>query len=232
VRRALVALCIVAALLAAAAGTFAYSKSPTHQLFGTIVPRVETDRKVVALTFDDGPVAEQEGQIVAALGGTKATFFLIGAQIQESPAVAPRLIGRGFEIGNHSFHHDRMVFKSQRRIADEIESTDALIRAAGWGTRPIFFRAPFGKKLVGLPWYLARHGRTQVTWDVEFHNERRLNEEISRVVGSVRPGSIILMHPWYANGKTRAAIPQIITALRGRGYDFVTVSELLALRRS
>jgi peptidoglycan/xylan/chitin deacetylase (PgdA/CDA1 family) len=236
-KRALVALCVFAALLAAAAGTFAYSKSPTHQLFGTIVPRVETDRKVVALTFDDGPVAEQEAEMVAALGGTtlggtRATFFLIGAQIEESPAVALRLIARGFEIGNHSFHHDRMVFKSQRRIAEEIESTDALIRAAGWGTRPIFFRAPFGKKLIGLPWYLARHGRTHVTWDVEFHNERGLQQEIARVVASVRPGSIILMHPWYANGKTRAAIPQIIAALRGRGYDFVTVSELLALRRS
>jgi peptidoglycan/xylan/chitin deacetylase (PgdA/CDA1 family) len=231
-KRALVALCVFAALLAVAAGTFAYSKSPTHQLFGTLISRVETGRKVVALTFDDGPVAEQEAEIVAALGDTKATFFLIGAQMQESPAVAPRLIARGFEIGNHSFHHDRMVFKSQRRIAEEIESTDALIRAAGWGTRPIFFRAPFGKKLIGLPWYLARHGRTHVTWDVELHNERELRGEIARVVDAVRPGSIILMHPWYANKNTRAAIPQIIAALRGRGYDFLTVSELLALRRS
>src|SRR5438128_7545944 len=141
-------LLIIVLAVAALAGTFGYSKSRTHQLFGVIVPRVETERKVVALTFDDGPTSYAADDILAALGPTKATFFLTGFGMTDSPAVAPRLIAAGHEIGNHTFHHDRLVLKTPRYIAAEIESVDAMIRAAGW-KGPILFRAPFCKKLVG-----------------------------------------------------------------------------------
>lgn len=228
-------LLILAIAVAALIGTFFYSKSRTHQLFGTIVPRVETERKVVALTFDDGPTAYAADEILAALGPTKATFFLTGFGMIADPAVAPRLVAAGHELGNHTFHHDRMVLKSQKYIAEEIESTDRLIRAAGW-KGPIFFRAPFGKKLVGLPGYLSRHGRTHVTWDVapdsdsQTHHTDRI---VADVLATTRPGSIILLHPWYHGRETtRAAIAPIIAGLRAQGYEFVTVSELLALRRS
>ncbi|MFL6244604.1 MAG: polysaccharide deacetylase family protein [Thermoanaerobaculia bacterium] len=221
--------------LAALAGTFAYSKSRTHQLFGTIVPRVETDRKVVALTFDDGPTSYAADEILAALGSTKATFFLTGSGIQECPGVAPRLIAAGDEIGNHTWSHNRMLLKSPSYIAKEIESTDRVIRAAGW-QGPILFRAPYGKKLVGLPWYLARHDRIHITWDVEPNRDPAVDRHADRIVADVlanaRPGSIILLHPWYHGREaTRAAIAPIIAGLRSRGYDFVTVSELLALRK-
>src|SRR5205809_289631 len=96
---------ILAIAVAALCGTFAYSKARAHQLFGTIVPRVETDRKVVALTFDDGPTTYAADEILAALGPTRATFFLIGGAMQESPGVAPRLIAAGDEIGNHTWNH-------------------------------------------------------------------------------------------------------------------------------
>lgn len=226
---------ILVITVAALAGVFVYSKSRTHQLFGTIVARVETERKVVALTFDDGPTSYAADEILAALGPTKATFFLTGFGMIADPQVAPRLIAAGHEIGNHTFHHDRMVLKSQKAIAEEIESTDRLIRAAGW-KGPILFRAPFGKKLVGLPWYLSRHGRTHVTWDVapdsdsQTHNTDRL---VADVLAQTRPGSIILLHPWYHGREaTRAAIAPIIAGLRAQGYEFVTVWELLALRPS
>jgi chitin deacetylase len=228
-------LLILALLLAALAATFAYSKSRTHQLFGTLVARVETERKVVALTFDDGPTAYAADEILAALGPTKATFFLTGFGMVADPAVAPRLVAAGHEIGNHTFHHDRMILKSPAYIAEEIESTDRLIRAAGW-KGPILFRAPFGKKLVALPWYLSRHNRTHVTWDVAPDSDRQVDLHTDRIVASVlaqtRPGSIILLHPWYHGREaTRAAIAPIIAGLRARGYELVTVSDLLALRR-
>jgi peptidoglycan/xylan/chitin deacetylase (PgdA/CDA1 family) len=221
--------------LAALAGTFAYSKCRTYQLFGTIVPRVETERKVVALTFDDGPTGYAADEILAALGSTKATFFVIGAEMAADPAPARRLVAAGHELGNHTYHHDRMVLKSPRYIAEEIESTDRLIRAAGW-KGPILFRAPFGKKLVGLPWYLSRHDRIHVTWDVEPpHNpqiDRHTDQIVAHVLSHTRPGSIILLHPWYHGREaTRAAIAPIIGGLRAKGYEFVTVGELLALRR-
>jgi peptidoglycan/xylan/chitin deacetylase (PgdA/CDA1 family) len=231
-KRLLLLLCLA---LAALYGTYRYSKSRTHQLFGTIVPRVETKRKVVALTFDDGPTTYAADEILAALGPTRATFFLTGFGMKDSPSVAPRLIAAGHQIGNHTFHHDRLILKSQRYIAEEFESTDALIRAAGW-RGPILFRAPFNKKLVGLPWYLWRHGRTNVTFDVAPESDRDIDRHTDRIVADVlartRPGSIILLHPWYHGREaTRAAITPIIAGLRSRGYDFVTVSELLTQRR-
>ena len=228
-------LLILAITLAALYATYLYSKSTTHQMFGTIVDRVETDRKVVALTFDDGPTDYAADEILAALGPTKATFFLMGAAMNDSPAVAPQLVVAGHELGNHTFHHERMVLKSPHFVAQEIESTDRLIRAAGW-KGPILFRAPFGKKLIGLPWYLAQHDRIHVTWDVAPDSapnaDRRADLIVDEVLTHARPGSIILLHPWYhGREQTRAAIAPIIAGLRARGYDFVTASELLALRK-
>jgi peptidoglycan/xylan/chitin deacetylase (PgdA/CDA1 family) len=214
-KRALIAAVLI---IAALCGTFALSKSTTFQLFGTIVPRVETSRKVVALTFDDGPDPAALEPILQALDGAKATFFLIGVQMQEHPEVAPRLMAAGEEIGNHTMHHDRMVFKSPSYVRSEIEGTDAVIRAAGW-RGPILFRAPFGKKLVYVPWYLSRTGRTHVTWDVAPEGDRKIEGHTDRIVADVlthvRPGSIVLLHPWYANrGATRAAIRPIVDGLR------------------
>ncbi len=225
-KRALFVVLAVAALC----GTFLYSKSPTHQLFGVIVPRVETRQKIVALTFDDGPTTYAVDEILRDLGAVKATFFLMGAEMHTNPSIAPRLIATGHQIGNHTWHHDRMVFKSPSYIASEIESTDALIRAAGW-RGPILFRAPYGKKLVGLPWYLWRHNRTHITWDVEPKRNPRIDQHTDRIVADVlahtRPGTIILLHPWYHGREAmRAAIAPIIAGLRARGYELVTVNEL------
>lgn len=224
-----------AILLAALFGAFAYSKSSTSQLFGVIVPRVETSQKVVALTFDDGPTGYAADEILHDLGDAKATFFVMGAELQHDPSIAPRLIAAGHELGNHTWHHDRMLLKSPSYIASEIESTDALIRAAGWSGE-IYFRAPFGKKLVGLPWYLWRHHRTHITWDVAPDSARQdlpADRLVADVLAQVRPGSIILLHPWYHGREaTRAAIAPIIAGLRARGYQFVTVEELLKRGRS
>jgi peptidoglycan/xylan/chitin deacetylase (PgdA/CDA1 family) len=229
------AIAIAALVLVTLAGVFTCSKSRRYQVFGTIVPRVETQRKIVALTFDDGPSGAQElAEIEAALGGTKATFFVCGAEMKEHPDITPRLVAAGHEIGNHTWHHDRMWFKSQSYIRSEIESTDALIRQSGW-RGPIHFRAPYCKKLVGLPWYLSRHNRTHITWDVDPEsnpaNEGNADRIVADVLARTRPGSIILIHPWYTYRKpSRNAIRLIVASLRARGYEFVTVSELLARR--
>lgn len=219
-------------------GTWHLSRARTFQLFGEIVPRVETDRKVVALTFDDGPQANTVDEILGTLAkhDVKATFFVIGAEIHEHPQAAAKLVAAGHELGNHSYSHRRMVLKSPSFIASELERTDALIRAAGH-RGPIHFRAPYCKKLVGLPWYLARHGRTHVTWDVEPESTPEIDADTNRLIANVventRPGSIILLHPWYdGRGRTRAAVPVIIENLKRKGYAFVTVDELLRMRRT
>jgi peptidoglycan/xylan/chitin deacetylase (PgdA/CDA1 family) len=227
---------VAAVVIAALAGTFELSKSRTVQLFGEIVPRVETDRKVVALTFDDGPQADTVDAILAGLQGSKATFFVCGAEIRDHPQAAARIVAAGHELGNHSWSHLRMVFKSPSFIRGEIEKTDQLIRAAGY-KGPIHFRAPYCKKLVGLPWYLARTNRIHVTWDVEPESFPGIDSDAaaieSHVLARVKPGSIILLHPWYhGRERTREALPRIVKGLRERGYELVTVDELLKMRKA
>src|SRR5687768_11379448 len=228
----------VVLLFAALWGIRTLGRSRTFQLFGEIVPRVETDRKVVALTFDDGPRADTVDEILAPLtrANVKATFFVCGAEIQDHPAAAAKLVTSGHELGNHSWSHLRMWFKSPPFIREEFERTDALIRASGH-QGPIHVRAPYCKKLVALPWYFAKNHRIHVTFDVEPESypeiDRDMNRLVSHVIENVRPGSIVLLHPWY-NGRerTRAAVPLIVRSLRQRGYEFVTVNELLKLRKS
>lgn len=225
-------------LLAAAWGTWQLSRARTFQLFGEIVPRVETERKVVALTFDDGPRADTVDEILSVLSrhGVKATFFVCGAEIEENPEAAAKLVRAGHELGNHSYSHKRMVFKSPSFIRQEYERTDALIRAAGH-RGPIHVRAPYCKKLVALPWYFARNGRTHVTWDVEPESSPDLDRDAPALVADVieraRPGSIVLLHPWYrGRAHIRRSLPAILEGLQEKGFDFVTVNQLLNMRRA
>ncbi len=226
---------VLIAVVVLAFGVLRLSKSRTFQLFGEIVSRVETRQRVVALTFDDGP-APNVSEVLDTLADrkVKATFFLIGSNIESDPDDAKRIVAAGHQVGNHTWSHDRMIFKLPSFIAREIEETDRLIRAAGYRGE-IDFRAPYCKKLVALPLYLARHHRRDITWDVEPETDPEIDGHTDRIVADVlahaRPGSIILLHPIYKQRTaTRAAIAPIIDGLRARGFTFVTVSQLLATR--
>lgn len=223
-------------LLVACFSVWELSRSRTWQLFGEIVPRVETERKVVALTFDDGPRTAVVDELVGVLAKhhVRATFFVCGAEIREHPQAAAKLVAAGHELGNHSYSHARMVLKSPAFVRSEYERTDALIRSAGQ-RGPIHVRAPYCKKLAALPWYFAKNERIHVTFDVEPESSSKLDADmqllVADVVGSVRPGSIILLHPWHhGRERSRAAVPLIIEQLRAKGYELVTVSELLKMR--
>ena len=214
-------------------GLHRLARARTFQLFGRLVPRVDTADRVVALTFDDGPTRERVDSLVSTLAsrGVRATFFVTGSELAHAPDAGRKLVQAGHELGNHTFHHDHMVLRSPAFVRREIEETDALIRDAGYHG-DIYFRPPFGYKLVGLPWFLWRTGRTSVTWDLEpdsFPRVAASAEGITRhVVERVRPGSILLLHVWYPSRETsRAAVPLVIDALQARGYRFVTVGELL-----
>ena len=211
------------------------SNARTVQLFGGIVPRVDTREAVVALTFDDGPSADYTEEVLSILRGHKvrATFFLIGGMMARNPDETRRIVAEGHEVGNHSFSHPRMIAKSYAFVQQQIEETDRLIRAAGYAEE-IQFRSPYGKKLVVLPYYLWRTGRQNIFWDVapEAYLEVATDPEkmVEHVLTEARPGSIILMHVMgRKRAASRQALPGIIQGLRERGYRFVTVSELLAM---
>jgi len=200
------------------------------QLMGVLVSRVEATRQVVALTIDDGP-GETVWEVMRTLDGlnVRATFFVNGGALSEDPGKARALVSAGHELGNHTFSHQRMIFRSQGFIRDEIERTDALIREAGHqGT--ILFRPPYGKKLLALPYYLMRTHRTTVMADIQPDSRSRTRDApamVRYVLNSTRPGSIVLLHALGIRA-SHEALPGIVSGLRSRGYRFVTTSQLLA----
>ncbi|MEW2500568.1 polysaccharide deacetylase family protein [Amycolatopsis sp. NPDC047767] len=208
----------------------------TFQFFGGLTDRVETSQKVVALTFDDGPDSAGVAPVLATLAsrGVKATFFLIGRELAAHPELGRELAAAGHELGNHTYSHERMVLVTPGYVAAEIERTDALIRRTGYRGE-ITVRPPNGKKLLALPYYLHEHGRQTIMWDVEPNSYPDVDASAAAtaeyVVTHVRPGSIVVLHAMYpAREATREALGPAIDGLRARGYRFVTVSQLLALR--
>lgn len=218
-------------VLAAAAGLWNISSSRTFQFFGELVTRVETTEKVVALTFDDGPDPAGAQQVLDTLDSeeVKATFFLMGRDLQNHPELGRKIADAGHEIGNHTFNHQRMVGVLPGTVAKEIEDTDAQIRKTGY-QGDIHFRPPNGKKLFALPHYLSEHNRKTIMWDVEPDSAgtptaQQIEQE---TLNLTKPGSIILLHPMYqGRDQTRQALKPIIGKLKERGYRFVTVSALL-----
>ena len=211
------------------------SKSREFQLFGELVTRVDTSRPVVALTFDDGPAPGYTEEILAILReeGVSATFFVTGQAVEENMSEAGRIVAEGHELGNHSYSHVRMIARSPSFVQDEVERTDELIRAAGY-SGDIHFRPPYGKRLIVLPYYLSRTDRTTTLFDVEPESYPEIAADAEKIAGhvldGVSPGSIILLHVMNEHREeSLRAVPGIIAGLRGRGYEFVTISELLAL---
>ncbi|MBB3945967.1 peptidoglycan/xylan/chitin deacetylase (PgdA/CDA1 family) [Rhizobium skierniewicense] len=227
---------ILAILLVVIASLHMFSNARTTQLFGDIIARVETDRPVVALTFDDGPSARFTKEVLTILKdrNVTATFFLIGKETAENLPQARLIVDAGHEIGNHSYTHSNMAWMGAGTVKDEIERTDAAIRTAGYQGE-ILFRPPYGKKLLTLPWYLWQHDRKTIMWDVEpesFEDIAGNADAMTRyVIDNARNGSIIILHVMYrGRDVSRQALPQIIDGLRQRGFGFVTVSELLKNR--
>ena len=223
----------IVALLGALA-LFQISKARCFSLVGDAVCRVDTAERVVALSFDDGPTPEGVAWATTQLRrhGARATFFLIGRDIQGRERLVRQLVAEGHEVGNHSFSHQRMMLRRERFYDEEIARTDALLRRAGVAS-PRLFRPPYGKKLIGLPRALARHGYEMIMWDVEDPSGAETPRDYAdRLLREVRPGSIIIMHIMYGGNRTaRDALPLVLEGLAQRGYRVVTVGELLSLRR-
>lgn len=225
-------LIVVATMLQA---LFDYSRQRDRQLFGHLVHRIDTDRPVVALTLDDGPTRRFTAPLLDILdkAGVTATFFLTGREVTAFPEGAQAVVDAGHEVGNHSWNHRRMVAMTPWEVRRQLRETDAAIRALGY-EGPLHFRPPYGRKLVVLPWVLARQDRTTIMWSVEPETDLAFDappqDLAAHVIETTQAGDIILLHGMYSgNDSSRAALPLIIAGLRARGFDFVTVSELIAL---
>lgn len=218
-------------LLLVGYGLFKISKSRTFQFFGEIFTRVDTDQKLIALTFDDAPT-EQTPEVLKILADKKvpATFYAIGQGIEKYLEQTKEIVKQGHELGNHSYSHQRLILKFPSFIKSEIEQTNQLIRSVGYAGE-ITFRPPNGKKFFFLPWYLQQNNIKTIMWDVEPDTYVAGNTEqiVKYTLEKTKPGSIILIHPFCQSecAADREALPQIIDGLKAEGYEFVTVSRLL-----
>ena len=192
--------------------------------FSTNGPR---DRKVVALTFDDGP-SDYTDDVIRILFREKAkgTFFVLGNQIPGRERLLQRMLGWGFEIGDHSYSHPQFPSSAQLSI-----TRDRIRKASGF--TPCLFRPPYGavnRDLIGRAQAL---GMMTINWDVDPRDWATPGSGAiyRRIVGAAQPGSIILMHDGGGpRGQTVAALPDVIRTLRARGYRFATVTGLLGHR--
>lgn len=184
-------------------------------------------RKVIALTFDDGPNTVTTPQVLEKLTkhGVVASFFLIGNNINEQTAkIARRAFDMGCEINNHSRSHPAFPQLSREEMQAETEFTTAKITEIT-GEPPRFFRPPYiavsGEmyEAVDLP-FIAGFGAE------DWLDKVSAEERAKRIIAQAIDGAVILLHDMEHNDKTVEALDRIISALKEQGYEFVTVSEL------
>lgn len=212
------------------------STSPSSKIFGKVIYEINTTRKIVALTFDDGPNGRYTKEVLDILDkeGVKATFFLIGKNVERYPEIAKEIIAHGHAIGNHSYTHPWLLpVENMKSIMSEAERAEEAIYEAT-GESPKIFRPPHGLRTPWMDDIIRREGYTIYTWDdmtTDYQQGTREGKIAERILSHVHPGSIIVLHDG-VNLKHETnrenmikALPVIIKELKREGYEFVKLDE-------
>jgi peptidoglycan/xylan/chitin deacetylase (PgdA/CDA1 family) len=188
------------------------------------------EKKVVALTFDDGPDPVNTPKILKILrdNNVHATFFCIGKQIEGSKSVIEQAYNDGDVIGSHSWSHKDFTTISTAAINDEVILTENKIYKI-IGIKPALIRPPYGSTNDTVENTLTALNYKSILWSIDTLDweQREPSNILSNVIDNVRPGEIILMHCDGDKKATTEALPNIIIKLKEMGYNFVTVDKLL-----
>jgi peptidoglycan-N-acetylglucosamine deacetylase len=202
--------------------------------FGPSVWRGEPGRKIIALTFDDGPgPATLQILDILARHHATATFFQCGANVARAPELSRAVAAAGHEIGNHSYTHPNFAFRRPSFIEDEFFRAQEAIREAT-SQSPVLMRAPYGVRWFGFQEMQRRLGLLGVMWTVIGLDWKLPAPAIAcRVAAQARDGTIVCLHDGRGtleNPDTSAtveAVRRIVPRLLEKGYHFETVSQLL-----
>ncbi|MFE3453326.1 polysaccharide deacetylase family protein [Nonomuraea sp. NPDC059194] len=182
--------------------------------------------KCVALTFDDGP-GDFTPWLLDELrkSGVKATFFVVGQMVAaDRHHTLPRMLAEGHELGNHTWSHAELPSLADEGIVRELGRTQELVRKIT-GVRMQMMRPPYGSTDRRVAEESRRLGMAQILWSVDTHDWRdRVAKVVAKRACRATRGSIVLMHDIHRT--TVEAVPEVISALAGKGYRFVTISEL------
>lgn len=192
--------------------------------------KAESREPVVALTFDDGPSEPMTPKVLDVLRkyDVKATFFLIGAQVDKHPNIARQIVDQGHIVANHTYSHSGLFpLSSARSVTAELLNCNSSITKAV-GLRPKLFRPPFGVTNPIIGRVVKQLGFSTIGWSIRSLDtvERYSREDICRKVErSLHPGAIILLHDRCL--QSDELLESIILEVANRGYRIVALDELL-----
>lgn len=199
---------------------------------GVTFNRVAVSGKYIAMTFDDGPHPQNTPRLLDMLRARniKATFYVIGRNVSAHPNVLRRTIAEGHEIGNHSHTHRLLSKMGDAELRGEMrQCEDAIVNAIG--VRPRTMRPPYGGLLQRQrELILSEFGYPTILWSVDPLDWKRPGPAAvtSRILSGTTPGAIVLAHDLHS--QTVDAMPATLDGLLRRGFQFVTVSQLIAMQ--
>ncbi len=208
---------------------------------GSLLPRPGREREAeaagpakipagpyVALTFDDGPKASTTAALLDGLSqrGVHATFFVVGENVEGNELLLQRMEGEGHQVGLHTYHHKSLAALNASDFYAEVDSLRATLTAL-LGRERFMLRPPYGMMNEATQ---ARAASPLILWSVdpEDWSDRDTKRQVSVILDNVKDGDIILLHDIYPASVDTAL--QVVDALLARGYRFVTVEELFAVR--
>jgi peptidoglycan/xylan/chitin deacetylase (PgdA/CDA1 family) len=229
------ALIALTAAAAAASAAGYQSMAPTGQWYGRTFAGGVRGSKQIALTYDDGPNDPHTLKLLDVLAkhAVRATFFMIGRYVRERPDIVRAVVQAGHVIGNHTFTHPLLIFKSAKQTRMELDyCRQALDDAIGKHSN--LFRPPFGGRRPATLRIARELGLETVMWNVTGYDWSALPAAVieKKVEGRMRGGDVILLHDGghRAMGADRAqtvmATENLIRRYKDQGYEFVTVEEI------
>ncbi|WEK53564.1 MAG: polysaccharide deacetylase family protein [Candidatus Cohnella colombiensis] len=206
-----------------------------NAIYSSVIDQISTDRKVVAFTFDDGPNPLYTAQILDIFrkSASKATFFMIGNQIEQHPEVAKAVFEQGHEIANHTYSHPYLTTISEQDCINELLRTHEIIMQTT-GVKPLTFRAPYfdmNEQVVKASEQLGYQIIGAVNGDAKDWEQPGVQYIVDNTIAHVKPGSVLLFHDGFGDrSQTVEAVQMLVTELKAQGYELVTVSDMI-LRR-
>ncbi len=200
--------------------------------FIRIICKAETDKKEIAISFDDGPVISFTPAILDILNteNVKATFFCIGRRIAGNENILQQVHAGGHIIGNHSFsHHFWFDMYSAKKMKEDLAQMDAAMEKV-IGLKPKLFRPPYGVTNPNLKKAIVKGGYTPVGWSVRsmdtiIKDEKKL---LNKINAGIKPGAVFLFHDTCA--VSLKTLPAFIKEVKKRGYNIVPLDKLLHLQ--
>lgn len=189
---------------------------------------IDPARKMVALTFDDGPNPSTTRRILQTLSayGGRATFFLLGERIEQSQSVIQELLAAGCELGNHTWSHTNLAQASPGKVNTAVSLVNERIEEL-YGYRLRLLRPPFGEMNSEVRYLAHTLDMAIVRWNVDTldWSSRDPDKIFANATTDIKNGDIILFHDIYDT--TADAIERVVPELIAQGFQLVTVSELL-----